>query len=83
LLRAPGGAQIVGERWLLTPAALGDVLAELPAPMMLGPVELEDGTWSVGFGCDPSAAAGGRDVTAAGDWLVVLAEAARPRSPTG
>jgi len=69
LVRAAGGATIVGERWLISPAGLGALLAELPPPMLLGPVELDDGTWSVGFACDPVAAAAGRDVTTRGDWL--------------
>jgi allophanate hydrolase len=41
--------------------------------MQLGAVELDDGTWSVGFSCDAVAAATGRDVTAYGDWLLALA----------
>lgn len=73
LVRSAGGAQIVGERWLISPAGLGAVLADLPPPMLLGPVELADGTWSVGFGCDAQAAADGRDMTAIGDWLVAVA----------
>lgn len=73
LVRSADGAQIVGERWLISPAALGTFLAHLPPPMLLGPVELADGTWSVGFGCDAEAASSGRDVTAAGDWLVAVA----------
>ena len=73
LLRSDTGASIVGERWLVPPAALGALLAELPPPMMLGPVELEDGTWSVGFGCDAAAGAVARDVTAVGDWLTLTA----------
>ncbi len=57
-----GGAPIVGERWLLSPAALGEFLAELPAPMLLGKVELDDGRWITGFGCDPPLRTQGRDI---------------------
>ena len=70
LVRAPDGAAIVGERWMISPAGLGTLLAELPPPMLLGPVELADGTWNVGFGC--AADATGEDVTSAGDWLATL-----------
>ncbi|WAC56669.1 allophanate hydrolase [Gordonia sp. SL306] len=52
LLRDPErGQAIQGEVWTLSPAALGEFLAALPAPMMLGSVELSDGRWVVGFGC--------------------------------
>ncbi|GAS88330.1 allophanate hydrolase [Mycolicibacterium brisbanense] len=68
-----GGATIVGERWVLSRAALGDFLDELPAPMMLGKVELDDGTWITGFGCDHAAVAQGRDITRYGGWLAAQA----------
>ena len=67
-----GGASIAGERWVLSPAALGEFLAALPTPMMLGAVELDDGTWITGFGCDHSAGARGRDITAHGGWVAAL-----------
>lgn len=43
------GTALTGQRWLLSPAALGRFLAQLPAPMQLGKVELADGTWVTGF----------------------------------
>ena len=70
----PGrGASIAGEVWRLSTGALGAFLAHLPAPMYLGPVELDDGTWVVGFGCSPEAAADADDVTATGGWRAALA----------
>ncbi|NDZ93735.1 allophanate hydrolase [Streptomyces sp. SID6673] len=57
LVRDPEhGRGIHGEVWTLSPTALGEFLAELPAPMMLGSVELSDGRWVVGFGCAADAA---------------------------
>lgn len=73
-----GGSTIVGEQWSLSPAALGEFLADLPAPMMLGKVELDDGTWITGFGCDHSAPAAGRDITEHGGWLAAMAPAGSP-----
>lgn len=67
-----GGAPIVGERWLLSPAALGEFLAELPAPMLLGKVELDDGRWITGFGCDHIAPTQGRDITEYRGWLAAM-----------
>ncbi|OWM00023.1 allophanate hydrolase [Mycolicibacterium peregrinum] len=68
-----GGASIVGERWLLSPAALGEFLADLPAPMLLGKVELDDGRWITGFGCDHTAPTQGRDITEYRGWLAAMA----------
>lgn len=65
VVRAEDGASLPGERWLLSPAALGRLLSGLPAPMTLGPVELSDGAWATGFVSNPP---GGADITAAGGW---------------
>ncbi|WP_370948265.1 allophanate hydrolase [Amycolatopsis sp. cg5] len=67
-----GGAALEGERWLLSPAALGKFLAGLPAPMLLGRILLDDGTEAVGFYCDPSAAENAKDITAFGGWRAYL-----------
>ncbi len=60
LIRDPEcGKSIHGERWVLSPSALGEFLAALPEPMMLGRVQLSDGRWVVGFGCAADAGAEG------------------------
>lgn len=69
---ADGGVPVVGELWRVSTAALGDFLAALPAPMHLGRVELEDGTWVTGFGCSADAAAAARDISEHGDWVAYL-----------
>jgi len=69
------GAALLGHRWLLSPAALGTFLAALPAPMQLGKVEFEDGTWRTAFGCDASAATGA-DISAYGSWPAAIAAGA-------
>lgn len=73
------GASIAGEAWLVSFAGLGRLLATLPAPMLLGPVELDDGTWVVGFGCALDAASRGRDITEHASWPAYLAS----RTPVG
>lgn len=66
LIRDPAaGCEIRGEVWTLSPAALGDFLAALPEPMMLGKVEIAAGEtgparWIVGFGCAADAGASGQ-----------------------
>ncbi|MHA7240435.1 allophanate hydrolase [Arthrobacter sp. TMS1-12-1] len=78
--RSHNGAELVGERWILSEAALGRFLAVLPEPMLLGSVHLTDGTTAVGFACDAVAAAEGRDITQHGDWIAAMA--ARPSGGT-
>ncbi len=74
-----GGASLPGERWALSPAALGTFLAAIPQPMALGEVELADGCSVVGFLCEPAALEGARDITALGGWRAYLsAEAVSP-----
>jgi hypothetical protein len=69
------GASLMGHRWLLSPRALGLFLAALPAPMLLGKVEFDDGTWRTGFSCDASAAAG-PDISKYGSWPAAIAAGA-------
>jgi allophanate hydrolase len=65
VVRSADGASLPGERWELSPAALGRFLAALPAPMTLGKIELADGTWVTGFVANEPT---GEDITAAGGW---------------
>jgi allophanate hydrolase len=69
------GTSLLGHRWLLSPAALGRFLAALPAPMQLGKVEFDDGTWRTAFGCDASAATGA-DISDYGSWPAAIAAGA-------
>ena len=76
--RVPDGAlgtALLGHRWQLSPAALGRFLAGLPAPMQLGKVEFDDGTWRTAFGCDASAATGA-DINAYCNWPAAIAAGA-------
>ncbi|MBP1134568.1 allophanate hydrolase [Arthrobacter sp. PvP023] len=75
VIRSNDGAELAAERWLLSGAALGSFLAELPEPMLLGSVQLTDGSTAVGFACDAVAASLGRDITHFGDWLLAQAAA--------
>jgi allophanate hydrolase len=52
-------------------------VAQVPPPMTIGTVELEDGTTVKGFLCEPAALDGTRDITAAGSWRVWSAETNR------
>ncbi len=72
VVRSARGAGLVAERWLLSEAGLGSFLAELPEPMLLGSITLDDGSKAVGFACDAVAAAEGRDITEYRDWIKYL-----------
>ncbi|WP_431681924.1 allophanate hydrolase [Kitasatospora sp. KL5] len=67
-----GGTAVAGELWELPAAGLGTLLAALPHPMALGPVQLADGTRTPGFLCEPAALPGAEDITASGDWRTHL-----------
>jgi allophanate hydrolase len=74
LVRSPDGdgCAIDAEVWELTPAALGDLLAQVPAPLAIGRVTLEDGSEVAGFVCEAYAAANAEDVSAFGGWRAYL-----------
>lgn len=72
---ADGGAGVEGELWALPPAALGALLAGLPAPMTLGRVRLDDGRAITGFLCEGIATEGAHDITASGSWVAYQQEA--------
>jgi allophanate hydrolase len=71
LVRVPGfaGPGIELEVWSLTEPAFGSLVAEVPSPMVIGSVELADGSTVKSFLCEPWATGGGLDVTSFGGWL--------------
>ena len=67
-----GGRSIEGELWLLPPASLDAFLAELPEPMALGPILLDDGSTVTGFLCQDHAVADAADISEHGGWRTYL-----------
>ena len=65
---AEGGETIEVEVWRLSAAAFGRFTAAVPAPMAIGTVQLDDGSWVKGFVCEPVALAGSPDITRFGGW---------------
>ena len=61
------------EVWAMSEAAFGSFVAEVPAPMTIGTVELADGTLVKGFACEPCALDGAVEITAHGGWRRYLA----------
>ena len=84
LVRSPGGGSIEVEVWRLSTAALGALMAKIPAPLTIGTVELADGSRPHGFLCEAHAAADAHDITLHGSWQAYLAMQEAPagdRSP--
>ncbi len=68
-----GGAAIVLELWDMPLANFGGFVCEVPAPLAIGTVELDDGTWTKGFVCEPLALEGATDITHFGGWRAYIA----------
>jgi allophanate hydrolase len=65
---APGGGAIAGEVWAVPQAALGRFVAQIPAPLGVGRVALDDGSDVLGFLCEAAAAEGAAEITRFGGW---------------
>lgn len=72
LMREDKGAALPVEVWAVPQAQFGSFVAEIPAPLGIGKVELEDGSWLPGFICEPYALQGAQDITELGGWKAYL-----------
>lgn len=70
---ASQGSAIAVEVWALPRESLGSFVSGIPAPLGIGKVELEDGTWVAGFICEGYAAEGAVDITSHGGWRAYIA----------
>ena len=70
---AENGAAIVVEVWELEPAAFGDFVSKIPAPLGIGKVTLASGEQVPGFIAEPRATDGATEITAFGGWKAWLA----------
>jgi len=75
LVREAGGASVEVEVWEMPRAAFGSFVAEIPPPLGIGTLELEDGERVKGFLCEAYAVREAKDITSFGGWR---AYAARP-----
>ena len=62
------GTSIEVEVWSLPTAQLGSFVANIPAPLGIGKVELADGSWLTGFICEPYGIDTATDITHKGGW---------------
>lgn len=77
LVRMEGGAAVELEVWAMPRARLGDLMAEIPAPLGLGQVRLEDGSTVTGFLCESAGTDGAENITPHGGWRAYLASRTR------
>lgn len=80
LVKSGAGEPIEVELWDVPLPAFGAFVAEIPAPLGIGTLELEDGRQVKGFICEPRGLEGALDITAFGGWRAYLASlGAAPR----
>ncbi|CCM78366.1 allophanate hydrolase [Rhizobium mesoamericanum] len=70
LVRDPdfAGNGVEVEVWALPPAAFARFVQNIPAPLGVGKITLDDGTCVTGFLCEGHAVIGGREITEFGGW---------------
>jgi allophanate hydrolase len=71
-----GGGSIELEIYELDVGGFGSFVAEVPAPLAIGTVVLEDGSLVRGFVAEPRALTGATDITTYGGWRAYLASRA-------
>lgn len=70
---ATAGAPIEVELWDVPLDRFGSFVAEIPSPLGIGSLELEDGRVVKGFICEPIGLQDARDITTFGGWRAYLA----------
>jgi len=73
LVKMESGGAIEVELWDVPVTAFGAFVAEIPAPLGIGTLELADGRLVKGFICEPRGLDGARDITTFGGWRAYLA----------
>ena len=63
-----GGVAIAVELWDLSPAAFGDFVSRIPAPLGIGTLTLDNGEQAKGFLCEAVALQGAQDISRFGGW---------------
>ncbi len=67
-----GGCSLAVEVWDMPRAAVGDFLKKIPAPLGLGSVQLNDGSWVTGFICESALLQDAMDISEYGSFRTFL-----------
>lgn len=62
------GLPIDVEIWALPDRLYGDFVVQIPSPLGIGKIELDDGSLVSGFLCEPYALTGAEEITSLGGW---------------
>lgn len=73
MVRSVDGDSIDIEVWSMPSQSVGSFLAQVPSPLSIGTVELEDGSQVKGFLCENSATEQAEDITHLNGWRAYLA----------
>lgn len=74
LIHAGEGSSIEVEVYELPVAAFGSFVVEVPPPLAIGTVTLEDGSQVKGFVAEPRAIEGAEDISVLGGWRAYIAQ---------
>ena len=66
------GTSIALEVWAIPKEAFGDFISRIPAPLVIGTVEIEDGSQVKGFLCEALGKRQAEDISGFGDWRQFL-----------
>ena len=66
------GVAIDLEVYAMPASEVGSFLGLIPAPLGLGNIELDDGSWVKGFICEPYAIEGAKDISDLGGWKAYI-----------
>ncbi|WP_296280689.1 allophanate hydrolase [uncultured Acinetobacter sp.] len=72
------GKKIIVELWDVPKARFGEFVAEIPTPLGMGNIELEDGRWVKGFICEPYGLNDAKDISAFGGWRAYIQSLNQP-----
>ncbi len=72
LARQQDGQNIIVELWDVPTARFGEFVAEIPTPLGMGNVELEDGRWVKGFICEPYGIDDAENISHFGGWRAYI-----------
>lgn len=78
LVRQSPGASIEIEVWELEAGAFGSLVADIPPPLGIGTLELDDGEKLKGLLCEQCAVAGLEDISHYGGWRAYAGGASLP-----
>ena len=73
MIRVDNGKSILLEVWALPIEGFGAFVASIPQPLVIGTINLEDGSKVKGFLCEEADTYGARDITNFGGWRNYLA----------